>query len=85
MSVDAVHFLCLVSANCLVPYPASEGLTVMLREINGKMLKERDIQSVEPDHIVGPLIAMIVPIPGRRNDKVSRLHEHLLARDRRVA
>lgn len=57
----------------------------MLREINGKMLKERDIQSVEPDHIVGALIAMIVPIPGRRNDKVSRLHEHLLARDRRVS
>lgn len=53
----------------------------MLDEVDGKMKKVRQIQTVQPDHGTGSVFAMVMPVPRRREDDIALLHLDALAVD----
>jgi hypothetical protein len=60
----------------------------MFHEVHWKVDKVGQVQAVQPDDgrvvaslFVGALLAMIVPVPGRRDDHVTRAHRHSPAVD----
>lgn len=55
-------------------------LTVMLGKVYWNVLEERNVQAVEPDDVGLSLVAMVMPVPYRSYDQVTRLHEHFLSR-----
>src|SRR5436190_561682 len=59
-------------------------LLAHLEEDRIQRLGERYIEPVHPDDGFARLVAVVVPLPARREDEVARMHDHLLALDRRV-
>lgn len=47
--------------------------------MNACVTKKRQIQSIQPDHRSIALVAMIVPMPRRRDNNITTLKCHLLA------
>jgi hypothetical protein len=56
-------------------------LLEMLDEMDGEVLKIWQVEAVEPDHGAGAVLAVVVPVPGRREDYVAALHGDALAMD----
>lgn len=46
----------------------------MFHEMDGEVLKVGEIKAVQPDHGTRPVLAVVVPVPGRCEDHVAPLH-----------
>jgi len=57
----------------------------MLHEVDGEMAEVRQIESVEPDHGAGAVLAVVVPVHGRCEDHVAAAHLDAAAVDGREA
>ena len=54
---------------------------VRLCEVRRKVVVERKVQAVQPDHGLVSVVAVVVPLPLRREDEVAFFHADFLAAD----
>lgn len=50
------------------------GILIMLDKVDGEVSEVGQVEAVEPDHGTGAVLAVVVPVPGRRQDHVASLH-----------
>jgi hypothetical protein len=47
---------------------------VVLDEVDGEVSEVGEVEAIEPDHWARPVLAMVVPVPCRREDDIASVH-----------
>lgn len=55
------------------------GILIVLDEVDGEVSEVGQVEAVEPNHGPRAVLAVVVPVPGRRQDHVASLHRDAFA------